>query len=329
MHSEETRNLARKLRNDGKTYEDIGKILSIPLFAARNLCVYNPRLVKCTVGRKRKISKTETLRIKRGISSCLEVGERITSAKLISKCDLHVSRWTVQRHLRRAQFKYSKAKKIINLTSSHKRIRIEIISEWFSNNHCWEKTVFTDEKRFSLDGPDNWSSYHSKHTKLIRQCRQCKGGGIMVWGMVTPGGTLYYQFITGKFNSNGYVELLANYAVPHIINDLGSDYYLQQDNSPVHISKDTKEYFKKNNIRLLRWPAKSPDINIMEDVWKRLSDYVYDGKQFSTLTELKDKIIDGFDHLNSVDEEKLKALFSSFRHRLTVVMNKRGDLFNK
>ena len=42
------------------------------------------------------------------------------------------------------------------------------------------KTVFTDEKRFSLDGPDNWSTWMKTKNddKIIK--RQMGGGGLMV-----------------------------------------------------------------------------------------------------------------------------------------------------
>ena len=35
-----------------------------------------------------------------------------------------------------------------------------------------------------------------------------------------------------------------------------------------------------SNINVLDYPPKSPDINITEDVWKLLSDAVYDGPPY-------------------------------------------------
>ena len=31
--------------------------------------------------------------------------------------------------------------------------------KWIIENHNWNLTIFSDEKRFNLDGPDNWKSY--------------------------------------------------------------------------------------------------------------------------------------------------------------------------
>lgn len=329
MHPVEVKNIALKMRENGKTYKDIGNALNISLYAARNLCVYQVKLHKMKAGRKLKITKKHQLSIKRASASILQDGERLTSRKLISKCDLTVSRWTVQRYMKKKEFKYSNVSKKLLLNSRQKRNRVEIISQWIAENHPWEITVFSDEKRFSLDGPDNWYSYHSKSFPLSRRCRQCKGGGLMVWAMVTPGGTVYYQFINGKFKSKDYIKIISDYAVPHIKNDLGDKFYLQQDNSPVHTSMEANKFFKEEGIPLIRWPAYSPDINIVEDIWKMLSDYVYDNKQFENVRDLKEKIEEGFCHLNSVFENDLKSLYLSIRHRLTVVLNKRGGLFNK
>ena len=36
---------------------------------------------------------------------------------------------------------------------------------------------------------------------------------------------------------------------------------------------------KDSVIKIIEWPAKSPDLNIVEDIWKMLSNVVYDGPQ--------------------------------------------------
>jgi len=58
-----------------------------------------------------------------------------------------------------------------------------VINDWIIENHAWEKTVFSDEKRFSLDGPDYWRTYTLKNNTNTRQQRQCSGGSSIWLGL--------------------------------------------------------------------------------------------------------------------------------------------------
>ena len=86
----------------------------------------------------------------------------------------------------------------------------------------------------------------------------------------------------------------------------------QQDNSAIHTSKLTKDWFKTKNIEVLDWPTKSSGLNPIENLWRILSRRVYKNKhQFEDRETLKSCIKQ---YLDEIPSETLRKRIASIQN---------------
>ena len=79
--------------------------------------------------------------------------------------------------------------------------------------------------------------------------------------------------------------------LPFLENIERDELLFQQDYAPAHSASTTKECFLKHNITVLKWPARSADVNPIKKMWGNLSLDVYaDGKEYNDAKEVKDAI---------------------------------------
>jgi len=329
MRSKEFRELATVMRNQGKSYGDIARTLNVSKQSARNLCNYQLKINKKKSGPKQIISGFGAYRIGRQIRNLKMLGEKVTTTKIINNCNIKISKTTCWRTLNRIGYKCRKAAPEIVLTKKHKVARVTAITQWISERHNWHQTVFSDEKRFSLDGPDSWCTYVKGKERNKRQIRQCEGGGLLVWAMIMPNGLISHKIFRKTLNSANYLCLLKEQAIPIMKLNFSDKYWFQQDNAAVHTAKIIKKFFVENQIKTLKWPAKSPDINITEDVWRMISALVYDGPQYQDLTALEKSINAAIFLINSCRRQGIMDLYDHIVPRLINILRKNGNLFNK
>ena len=169
-------------------------------------------------GRPSVITRRMETRVKKHVSGCITNGHLVSACQVKDALNIQASLSTVQRLLVRLGFPYQKIAKKLPLTRSHKRARVDACRQWINSQFDFSEVVFTDERRFSCDGPDNSMSHVDTRGRETvapyRRKRQAGGGSIMVCGALTSDGTLYLRTIVGKYKSANYLKDLKSHIIP-------------------------------------------------------------------------------------------------------------------
>lgn len=150
------------------------------------------------------------------------------------------------------------------------------------------------------------------------------GGSIMVWGCMSAAGTGKIFICEGRMNSEKYTSMLDQVLQPSIYKIFNNcppqNVLFQQDNAPCHTAANSRRWFQDRGIKLLQWPAQSPDLNPIEHLWGILKKRVLKHK-CSRKNELV-KIIK--EEWEKITPEICCRLVQSMPNRVKAVIRARG-----
>jgi transposase len=148
------------------------------------------------------------------------------------------------------------------LTERHMEARLAWCQEHLHDNV--RSFVFLDEMGVCLD--HHRRLYWIKHgeARPVKETMPLKVR-LNVWGAVWWEGKSDLHITRDNFNSEKYVEVLEATLSPHV--PMGRRRFIQ-DGVPFHWTHAVTGWFSDHQVRLVEdFPAKSPDLNIVEYVW--------------------------------------------------------------
>lgn len=287
--------------------------------------INSSKLNKLKRGPKDKISKMDKRRIKTCIEKNSKHGISVSCTKIQQELNLQVSVPTVFRALKCLNFDYLNLPCKFKLTGKMKQVRVRIARHYIESQIDWNRVIFSDEKKFTLDGCDSFYTWIDKNQSPVRIKNIIKSSSLMIWAMILPIGLISYCIMRGKQNSEKYMQVIKEKAIPIIKLNMGNNFVFQQDNCPIHVSKYSKSKFSELGIKSIEWPPYSPDLNIIENIWKVISDDVYKERPIKNLNILEERIKQAMAKFNEEKLEYVNNLYRSIPKRLCDILLCKGD----
>ena len=320
--SERERTEIRVLHEEGYNQSEIARRVGRSRKSVTNVI---SNLSADHAGRRRGAIRKLSPKLTRAIIRRARTGN-YTARELANFYNVDVSVRRIQQILCAASFlQWKKCLRAPKLSPLHKVARVEWARYHLHRNpKMWRNVIWSAEKKFDLDGPDGISHYwaDSRLPRKVLSSRQNGGGSLMIWGAFSWRGCAKLAIIKGNMNSEQYIEVLQEYMLPFAEDKHPDGFIFQQDGASVHRSQATMQYLKDADVDLLDWPARSPDLNPIENLWGLLVRRVYHNRrQFDCVSDLEEAILYEWE---KITEEEIRALITSLPRRCMDVIEKRG-----
>ncbi len=141
-----------------------------------------------------------------------------------------------------------------------------------------------------------------------------KSASLMVCGCISAYGMGSLHVLEGTMNAERYIKVLEQHMLP------SRWHVFQQDNVEPHTAAITTAWLRSRRVRVLNWPACSPDLSPVENIWCIIKRKIHQRRP-RTLQQLETYIRQEWDQIPT---PKLQKLITSMPRRLQTVLKRRG-----
>jgi len=156
------------------------------------------------------------------------------------------------------------------------------------NIYDWWRVIFSDETSVEIGKQSRqvkvWCHPDERYnSKCLVPSFKSGQRSVMAWGCFVgeiKGPLVFcneYKEKKEKIKAKTYLKILENNFIPfhNMARPLvGQNLVFQQNNAPIHTAQKVTKWFKEKKIETMDWPACSPDLNPIENIWKLLKDNV-------------------------------------------------------
>ncbi len=328
--SKDTRNKIVDLHQAGKTESAIGKQLGVKKSTVgaiiRKWKTYKTTDNLPRSGAPRKISPRGVKMITRTVSK----NPRTTRGDLVNdlqRAGTKVTKATISNTLRRQGLKSCSARRVPLLKPVHVQARLKFAREHLDDpEEDWENVIWSDETKIELFGKNStcrvWRTKNAElHLKNTIPTVKHGGGNIMLWGSFSAKGPGRLICVKERMNGAMYREILSENLLPSArALKMKRGWVFQHDNDPKHTTRAMKEWLRKKHFKVLEWPSQSPDLNPIENLWRKLKVRVAQ-RQPQNITALEEICMEEWAKIPATVCENL---VKTYRKCLTsVIANKR------